>query len=495
MIHVAVEQCRDGDVLVVAPTAPSRRRLLRRPARHRAAGAGRPRPGDRRRLPRRRRAARDGLPGLVAVRLGRGHGQGHARRRQRADRRAPASIVEPGDVIVADDDGVVVVPAAAGGRGARGVPARARTRRRRRGRATPPASSASTSTTCAPLLERAGVTLRRPRDHRKEQRAVIIDMPRPLHHRPRPAPGVPRRPAGRPSTAGGAGPAGARSSRRRDPRERREQPAAGAARARRRPDDLLARRPPAWSTTSGPGGRRGLGAGLQRPGRTGSAELYPRALRAGGPAAADARRLDLDELPSPSCAAASSELGFVGVQPQPRPVGRLLDLAADDRRVLVPGLRGDGGARRAGDDPRLDRRATPTSTRSARTTSTPTPASSCSCSRATCSTRFPTLRLVIPHGGGAVPYHWGRFRGLADAHRPAATAEHLLRNVFFDTCVYHQRRHRPAARVIPAGQRAVRLRDARRGPRRRPGDRHRRGTTPCATSRPRACRTTTVPRS
>ena len=23
------------------------------------------------------------------------------------------------------------------------------------------------------------------------------------------------------------------------------------------------------------------------------------------------------------------------------------------------------------------------------------------------------LRLVIPHGGGAVPYHWGRFKGIA----------------------------------------------------------------------------------
>ena len=29
-------------------------------------------------------------------------------------------------------------------------------------------------------------------------------------------------------------------------------------------------------------------------------------------------------------------------------------------------------------------------------------------------TDLPDLRLVIPHGGGAVPYHWGRFRGLAD---------------------------------------------------------------------------------
>src|SRR6266404_2683531 len=26
---------------------------------------------------------------------------------------------------------------------------------------------------------------------------------------------------------------------------------------------------------------------------------------------------------------------------------------------------------------------------------------------------FPTLRIIIPHGGGAVPYHWGRYRGLA----------------------------------------------------------------------------------
>ncbi|KAF4407008.1 amidohydrolase family protein [Streptomyces lycii] len=51
---------------------------------------------------------------------------------------------------------------------------------------------------------------------------------------------------------------------------------------------------------------------------------------------------------------------------------------------------------------------------------------------------FPGLRLVIPHGGGAVPYHWGRFRGLATALGRPEPAEHLLGNVFFDTCVYHQ---------------------------------------------------------
>jgi 4-oxalmesaconate hydratase len=51
---------------------------------------------------------------------------------------------------------------------------------------------------------------------------------------------------------------------------------------------------------------------------------------------------------------------------------------------------------------------------------------------------FPTLRLVIPHGGGAVPYHWGRYRGLADMLRKPPPREHLMGNVFFDTCVYHQ---------------------------------------------------------
>jgi len=51
---------------------------------------------------------------------------------------------------------------------------------------------------------------------------------------------------------------------------------------------------------------------------------------------------------------------------------------------------------------------------------------------------FPDLRLVIPHGGGAVPYHWGRYRGLADMLTKPPLNEHVMRNVFFDTCVYHQ---------------------------------------------------------
>ncbi len=52
--------------------------------------------------------------------------------------------------------------------------------------------------------------------------------------------------------------------------------------------------------------------------------------------------------------------------------------------------------------------------------------------------RFPTLRFIIPHGGGAVPYHWGRYRGLADMLKKPDLAGHVMNNVFFDTCVYHQ---------------------------------------------------------
>jgi 4-oxalmesaconate hydratase len=51
---------------------------------------------------------------------------------------------------------------------------------------------------------------------------------------------------------------------------------------------------------------------------------------------------------------------------------------------------------------------------------------------------FPTLRFIIPHGGGAVPYHWGRYRGLADMLKQPGLDTHVMNNVYFDTCVYHQ---------------------------------------------------------
>lgn len=62
---------------------------------------------------------------------------------------------------------------------------------------------------------------------------------------------------------------------------------------------------------------------------------------------------------------------------------------------------------------------------------------------------FPTLKFVVPHGGGAAPYHWGRYRGLAQELKKPLLSEHLLNNVFFDTCVYHQPGIDLLTRVIP----------------------------------------------
>ena len=63
---------------------------------------------------------------------------------------------------------------------------------------------------------------------------------------------------------------------------------------------------------------------------------------------------------------------------------------------------------------------------------------------------FPTLKFVIPHGGGAVPYHWGRYRGLAQDMGKPPLKELLLQNVFFDTCVYHLPGIELLLKVIPA---------------------------------------------
>jgi 4-oxalmesaconate hydratase len=62
---------------------------------------------------------------------------------------------------------------------------------------------------------------------------------------------------------------------------------------------------------------------------------------------------------------------------------------------------------------------------------------------------FPSLKFVIPHGGGAVPFHWGRYRGLAQDMKKPTLDEHLLHNVFFDTCVYHLPGIELMAKVIP----------------------------------------------
>ena len=62
---------------------------------------------------------------------------------------------------------------------------------------------------------------------------------------------------------------------------------------------------------------------------------------------------------------------------------------------------------------------------------------------------FPTLKLIIPHGGGAVPYHWGRYRGLAQNNKRPPLEEMMRNNVFFDTCVYHQPGIDLLTKVVP----------------------------------------------
>ena len=62
---------------------------------------------------------------------------------------------------------------------------------------------------------------------------------------------------------------------------------------------------------------------------------------------------------------------------------------------------------------------------------------------------FPSLRFIIPHGGGAVPYHWGRYRGLAQDMKRPLLSEHVLNNVYFDTCVYHFPGIELLTKVIP----------------------------------------------
>jgi len=51
--------------------------------------------------------------------------------------------------------------------------------------------------------------------------------------------------------------------------------------------------------------------------------------------------------------------------------------------------------------------------------------------------KFPGLRWIIPHGGGAVPYHWGRLKGMAADK--GWDFDSLMQHIYFDTCVYHQR--------------------------------------------------------
>jgi 4-oxalmesaconate hydratase len=52
---------------------------------------------------------------------------------------------------------------------------------------------------------------------------------------------------------------------------------------------------------------------------------------------------------------------------------------------------------------------------------------------------FPNLKLIISHGGGAVPYQIGRWGSLYWESRDVpGTFEERLRKLYFDTCLYHK---------------------------------------------------------
>ena len=48
-----------------------------------------------------------------------------------------------------------------------------------------------------------------------------------------------------------------------------------------------------------------------------------------------------------------------------------------------------------------------------------------------------------------MPYHWGRYRGLAQDMKRPPLAEGVMQNVYFDTCVYHQPGIDLLLKVIP----------------------------------------------
>lgn len=50
--------------------------------------------------------------------------------------------------------------------------------------------------------------------------------------------------------------------------------------------------------------------------------------------------------------------------------------------------------------------------------------------------RFPDLKIVVAHGGGAIPYQMGRFRSWSVRKGQAVTFDEQLKKLHFDTCNY-----------------------------------------------------------
>ncbi len=133
--------------------------------------------------------------------------------------------------------------------------------------------------------------------------------------------------------------------------EPRERATEDAARTRHGPHDLLAARELHGAPHRHRGDEPRMVGDLQRPRR---ARLRPlsRQLRRRLPAAAVAGRAA--GAVHPRARALRQRARLHRLQPEPRSVGRALEGAAADRPLVVPALREDGRARRAGDGPRVD---------------------------------------------------------------------------------------------------------------------------------------------
>ncbi|MGF6466677.1 amidohydrolase family protein [Paraburkholderia youngii] len=50
--------------------------------------------------------------------------------------------------------------------------------------------------------------------------------------------------------------------------------------------------------------------------------------------------------------------------------------------------------------------------------------------------KYPNLKIIVAHGGGAIPYQMGRFRSWAARRNSPQTFDEQLRKLYFDTCNY-----------------------------------------------------------
>jgi 4-oxalmesaconate hydratase len=50
---------------------------------------------------------------------------------------------------------------------------------------------------------------------------------------------------------------------------------------------------------------------------------------------------------------------------------------------------------------------------------------------------FPTIKFIVPHGGGAIPYQFARYRGLSIMAK-REPFEDFMKRLYFDTAIYSQ---------------------------------------------------------